>query len=199
MPKGIFYKTPVAWTDSGRTLSRVCHKGWLVVACMLITLLRHADRIKVACMAQLVNVIAPIMTENGGSAWMQTIFYPYMYASLKGRGETLVSKVECDTYKTTKGDSIPYPYTSAVDSKEGELTVFAVNRSLESDMELTLSLEGYEDYKLVDHTEVYHDDIKVENDKDNQRVYPVSREISDTPSVILKKHSWNMLRYKIDN
>ena len=161
-----------------------------------MSLQNNCDRVKIACIAQLVNVIAPIMTENGGGAWMQTIFYPYMYASLKGRGETLVSKVECDTYKTTKGDSIPYLYTSAVDSKEGELTVFAVNRSLDSDMELTLSLEGYEDYKLVDHTEVYHDDIKVENDKDNQRVYPVSREINDTSSVILKKHSWNMLTFK---
>jgi len=168
----------------------------LLVGCMLMSLQNNCDRVKIACIAQLVNVIAPIMTENGGGAWMQTIFYPYMYASLKGRGETLVSKVECDTYKTTKGDSLPYLYTSAVDSKEGELTVFAVNRSLDSDMELTLSLEGYEDYKLVDHTEVYHDDIKVENDKDNQRVYPVSREINDTSAVILKKHSWNMLTFK---
>ena len=168
----------------------------LLVGCMLMSLQNNCDRVKIACLAQLVNVIAPIMTENGGGAWMQTIFYPYMYASLKGRGKTLVSKVECDTYKTTKGENIPYLYTSAVDSKEGELTVFAVNRSLESDMELELSLEGYEDYKLTSHKELYHNDIKVENDKDNQRVCPVSREISDTPSVILKKHSWNMLTFK---
>ena len=168
----------------------------LLVGCMLMSLQNNCDRVKIACLAQLVNVIAPIMTENGGGAWMQTIFYPYMYASLKGRGKTLVSMVECDTYKTSKGENIPYLYTSAVDSKEGELTVFAVNRSLESDMELELSLEGYEDYKLTSHKELYHNDIKVENDKDNQRVCPVSREISDVPSVILKKHSWNMLTFK---
>src|ERR687898_151128 len=48
----------------------------LAVGCMLITLLKHADRIKIACLAQLVNVIAPIMTENGGPAWRQTIFWP---------------------------------------------------------------------------------------------------------------------------
>lgn len=45
----------------------------LLVGLMLITLLRHADRVKVACLAQLVNVIAPIMTENGGGVFEQTI------------------------------------------------------------------------------------------------------------------------------
>ena len=47
----------------------------LLVGLMLITFLRNADRVKIACMAQLVNVIAPIMTRNGGGAWAQTIFY----------------------------------------------------------------------------------------------------------------------------
>lgn len=47
----------------------------LLVGLMLITLLKHADRVKIACMAQLVNVIAPIMTDQGGgAAWKQTIF-----------------------------------------------------------------------------------------------------------------------------
>src|SRR5699024_12058655 len=48
----------------------------LLVGSMLNTLLKHSDRVKMACMAQLVNVIAPIMTETGGGAWKQTIFYP---------------------------------------------------------------------------------------------------------------------------
>ena len=42
-----------------------------------ISLLNHADRVTAACLAQLVNVIAPIMTETGGPAWRQTIFYPF--------------------------------------------------------------------------------------------------------------------------
>ena len=46
----------------------------ILVGDMLITFLRHADRVKMACLAQLVNVIAPIMTENGGRSWKQTIF-----------------------------------------------------------------------------------------------------------------------------
>ena len=51
-----------------------------------ISLLNHADRVKVACLAQLVNVIAPIMTETGGTAWRQTIFHPFSDFSNLGRG-----------------------------------------------------------------------------------------------------------------
>ncbi|OMF26535.1 hypothetical protein BK133_20485 [Paenibacillus sp. FSL H8-0548] len=53
---------------------------------MLITLLKHDDRAKIACLAQLVNVIASIMTENGGGSWTQSIYYPYMHVSVYGRG-----------------------------------------------------------------------------------------------------------------
>jgi alpha-N-arabinofuranosidase len=54
-----------------------------------ISLLNHADRVKVACLAQLVNVIAPIMTETGGTAWRQTIFHPFSDFSNLGRGNVL--------------------------------------------------------------------------------------------------------------
>ena len=66
------------------------HEDALLVGCMLITMLKRADRVKMACLAQLVNVIAPIMTANGGAAWKQTIYYPYMHASVFGRGTVLV-------------------------------------------------------------------------------------------------------------
>ena len=54
----------------------------LVVGCLLTTLMKHADRVKVACIAQLVNVIAPIMTVTGGPAWRQTSFYPFLHVCL---------------------------------------------------------------------------------------------------------------------
>ena len=55
---------------------------------MLITLLRNSDRVKIACLAQLVNVIAPIMTSERG-CWAQTIYWPFMHASHYGRGTAL--------------------------------------------------------------------------------------------------------------
>ena len=61
----------------------------LVVGCLLITLLRHADRVKIGCLAQLVNVIPPMRTLDGGPAWRQTSFFPFMHASRFGRGTVL--------------------------------------------------------------------------------------------------------------
>ena len=61
----------------------------IVVGALMITLLKHSDRVKIACLAQLVNVIAPIMTETGGGIWKQTIFYPFMYTSVNEHGTAL--------------------------------------------------------------------------------------------------------------
>src|SRR6476660_699499 len=63
-----------------------------------IALLNHADRVKSACLAQLVNAIAPIMTETGGPAWRQTIFWPFAQMSRLGRGSVLRTRVESETY-----------------------------------------------------------------------------------------------------
>ena len=63
-----------------------------------ISLLNHADRVKAACLAQLVNAIAPIMTETGGPAWRQTIFFPFADFSNLGRGTVLKCEVDCPTY-----------------------------------------------------------------------------------------------------
>lgn len=167
----------------------------LVAGCMLITLQNNCNRVKIACLAQLVNVIAPIMTENGGDAWAQTIFYPFMYASLNGRGTVLQTITKCDSYQSTDRLTTPYIETSVVHNEEKrELTVFAVNRSLDEDMELSLDLEGFEGALLSGHIELYSDDLKSINTKEETAVRPKEREI--TEKIVLKKHSWNMLSYK---
>lgn len=170
----------------------------LVVGCMLMTLQNNCDRVKIACLAQLVNVIAPIMTENGGKAWAQTIFYPFMYASAYGNGRTLRTITESDCYKV--GDeSIPYLACSVIyNEKKDEVIVYAVNRSLEEDMELEIELENFDEYRLSEHVELYTDDLKSINDKDCERVSPTPVEINNDACPILKKHSWNMLVYKVN-
>ncbi len=170
----------------------------LVVGCMLMTLQNNCDRVKMACLAQLVNVIAPIMTENGGKAWVQTIFYPFMYASLYGNGKTLRTVIECDTYLADGTHSVPYIASSVIyNEAKDEVVVYAVNRSLDETMELDVSLEGFENVKLLEHIELYSDDLKAVNDKENERVSVRSVSIGEGASVSLKKHSWNMLRYKV--
>ena len=167
----------------------------LLVGCMLITLQNNCDRVKIACLAQLVNVIAPIMTENGGAAWAQTIFYPFMYSSLNGRGTALQTIIKCDSYKSTDNLTTPYIETSVIYNEEKRtLTVFAVNRSLDEDIELSLDLEGFESADLKEHIELYSDDLKSVNTKENTTVLPKKRKISE--KITLKKHSWNMLLYK---
>ena len=167
----------------------------LLVGCMLSTLQNNSDRVKIGCLAQLVNVIAPIMTENGGKAWKQTIFYPYMYSSLYGRGSALNLKCHSESYKSNEGWDIPYLCSSAViNEDEDRITVFATNRSLDSDMELSVC--GIDGYTLKEHIELYCDDIKAENGVDCEAISPKKREIIHTSPAILKKHSWNMLVFE---
>lgn len=173
----------------------------LVVGTLLMALQNNCDRIKIACLAQLVNVIAPIMTEKGGKTWAQTIFYPYMLASRNGRGKTLRAVTKSDTYKTTDDFTVPYIATSVINNEEKrELVVFAVNRSLDEDMELKLTLTGFDTAVMVEHIELYNDDIKCVNTKDRENVSPKQIEFEAVESAqqkaLLKKHSWNMLRFK---
>jgi alpha-N-arabinofuranosidase len=189
------------WTVAPHQLEDVyTFEDALLVGCMLMTLQNNCDRVKMACLAQLVNVIAPIMTENGGKAWAQTIFYPFMYASAFGRGATMRTIVESEKYVLNEGLEIPYLATSVIYNTEAdEVVVYAVNRSLDESMELEIELEGFEGYRLFEHTELYSDDLKAINDKNAERIHPNFVEIKDDERIILKKHSWNMLRYKIDN
>lgn len=170
----------------------------LLVGCMLITLQNHCDRVKIACLAQLVNVIAPIMTENNGKAWMQTTFYPYMYASLYGRGTTLRSIVKCESYQTSDRLNVPYITASVIhNEKEKQLIVFAVNRSLEEDCELQMQLSEFPDVTPIKHIELYSEDMKQTNSSQKQNVTPQEKDLSDI--LILKKHSWNMIVYQYHN
>lgn len=172
----------------------------LVVGCLLITLLKNSDRVKIACLAQLVNVIAPIMTENGGDVWVQTIFYPFMHASKFGRGTALDVKTECEKYSTERVFDVPYAESVAVLNDDGYITVFAVNRSLDKDITLSLDLSGFEKtYEIVEHIVLSNDDMKAVNTVDNKdNVAPFNADISNenTDNIKLPKASWNVIRLK---
>ncbi|WP_080832963.1 alpha-N-arabinofuranosidase [Cohnella massiliensis] len=176
----------------------------LVVGCMLISLLKRADRVKMACMAQLVNVIAPIMTENGGRAWKQTIYYPYMHASVFGRGTALVPLVQSSRYDSKSYTDVPHIEAVAVHNEEaGELTVFAVNRHLSDPLGVDIDLRSFGAASLIEHIELTSDDLKAVNTADDpDRVKPVSGTGSVAAEGLvfaarLPKASWNVLRFKV--
>lgn len=167
----------------------------LLIGSILTVLQNNCDRVKIACMAQLVNVIAPIITEKDGKAWTQTIYYPFMLSSINGRGTALKVIKECGSYESQDGYTIPFIECSVIDNKEKqEIVIFAINRSLDEEMELTLNLEGYENAKFISHTEIYNDDLKAVNSAKTQKVFAAECEIPVNKTVTLKKHSWNMIK-----
>src|SRR3984957_12391128 len=141
-----------------------------------ISLLNHADRVRTACLAQLVNVIAPIMTETGGPAWRQTIFWPFADFSRFGRGDGLRTRITCDTYDTgffdpagmddevrTPLPGVPYLKLAAVAGDTGELTLFALNRELTSEMGLEVTARGFNGLVVAGATSLPDADLKATN------------------------------------
>ena len=173
----------------------------LLAGAILITFLKNADRVKVACLAQLVNVIAPIMTRNGGGVWAQTIFYPMMHASRYGRGTALRPIVTSPVYDCKDYERVPLVDAAATLGDDGSLTVFAINRSMDEDIELDFDLRAFGDLKAQEHIVLHHDDVKAVNTEANpDNVVPAP----GTPvkidggkaSVVLPALSWNVMKFK---
>ena len=136
----------------------------LQVGCILNTFIRRSDRVRIACIAQLVNVIAPIMTSPGGPAWRQTIYYPFKLTSLHGRGTALLLDVDCPTYDADMAAGVSYLDIAGVhDADVGSVTFFAVNRNGSEPMEVELSLERFGTPKTASHTLIHHDDLEARN------------------------------------
>ncbi|MGA2762308.1 MAG: alpha-N-arabinofuranosidase [Spirochaetia bacterium] len=173
----------------------------LLAGCLLITLLKHADRVKVACIAQLVNVIAPIMTVTGGPAWRQTIFYPFLHASCFGRGTALQTIVRSPKYDSREFTDVPFLEATAVfNAEQGELALFAVNRDQAGELSLDCDLRSFGEITGLSHTVMDSRDPKAVNTKDAQPVKP--REVRGMVvekgrlSARLPAMSWNVLRLK---
>jgi alpha-N-arabinofuranosidase len=172
----------------------------LLVGSLLITLLRHADRVKIACLAQLVNVIAPIMTADGGPAWRQTIFYPFLHASVYGRGTVLQTQVTAPKYDSKDFTDVPVLDAVAVLDETGDgLTLFAVNKDLAEDLQLTCSLAGIGDFRISQHLVLAHEDLNATNTQDRpDSVMPHGNGNSAIEDQCLKaslgRLSWNVLR-----
>ena len=188
------------WTQAPHQLEDVYDfQDALLVGSMLITLLRHADRVKIACMAQLVNVIAPIMTSDTG-VWRQTIYYPYWLTCKYGRGTVLQTLVDVPTYQNKKYGDVPYVDCVTVhNEEENELVIFAVNKDLEEEISLTMGLRQFTDYDIIQHVVLHDEDLyAVNTEAEPDRIAPSERKDSavcdGVLSAVLPHKSWNMLR-----
>ena len=172
----------------------------LLAGSMLITFLRNADRVKIACLAQLVNVIAPIMTRNGGGCWAQTIFYPFMHASCYGRGTSLRALVNSPVYDCRDYDAVPLIDSTAVMGDDGSVTVFCVNRATAEDCELSIDLRAFDKLRFAEHIVLHHDDVKAVNTEEHpDNVAPAAGAPASVDggraSVVVPALSWNVIRF----
>lgn len=166
---------------------------------MLLAILKHADRVKIACQSLLTNVSAMIMTEKGGAMWLQPIYYPFADTAAYGHGYVMDCRVTTAALSHEKGE-IPLLDTAAVENGD-EIAVFMINRSSSEEMEVSLDLQGYETETVLEHRVLSSDDPEAVNSPDHQ---PVRPELKDGAvidggkvTVVLDRLSWNVLRIKV--
>lgn len=171
----------------------------LLVGCGLITLLNNADRVKIACLAQLVNVIAPIMTVKDGEVWKQPTFYPFMQASNYGRGRVLTSLSESPTYDSVEFKGVPYLESTVIHNEErNEVVIFAVNRSETESLMSETALDGFDGFELIEATELAGYDPKLTTKEKHDSMSILSNDSVEVNgnkvTIEFKPLSWNMIR-----
>ena len=174
----------------------------VVVGSLLIALLRNSDRVAAACLAQLVNAIAPIRTEPGGAAWRQTTFYPFSQTARLARGDVLRVDVDSPLYDNERfGETPLVDAIATLDPETGEMVLFAVNRSLTESASLLVSLTAFPGYRIVEHLALTDDDLAATNTAENpDRITPRAvdnpRHGPGTVEVDLPRVSWNVIRLR---
>jgi alpha-N-arabinofuranosidase len=176
----------------------------VTVGSYLISLLNHADRVGVACQAQLVNIIAPIRTEPGGRSWRQTIFHPFMHTARLARGTALRLPMDVPSVVTPKYGAVPAVSPAATwDEESGTLALFLVNRSPDDEVVLEIDLRALQPDAVAEHLLLAGDDIRTTNTADApDRVQlqrgPVARLDGHRLTVALPAVSWTALTLTCD-
>ncbi|MDX3660024.1 alpha-N-arabinofuranosidase [Streptomyces sp. ID05-26A] len=191
---------PVEWEIAPRVIEdQYDVVDAIVVGNLLISLLRHSDRVSAACQAQLVNVIAPIRSEPGGPAWRQTTFHPFSLTSRLARGHVLRVEIASPTYRTARfGDVAVVDAVATHDPDTGDTVVFAVNRHRSEPVELRIALAAFGHVEVAEAWTLSDPDTSATNtETDPDRVVPRTQTtdiIDNTLNVVLSPVSWNAVR-----
>lgn len=169
---------------------------------MAISLLNHADRVRVACLAQLVNVIAPIVAEPNGPAWRQTTFFPFRDISLFGRGVALRPIAKAPMRETAWGDAPTAVFAAIRDEAADALTVFALNVDRERPTRARIDLSTFGPTTMAARTELTGPDLGAANSAERpDAVRPSNVRATQGDkgvySVTLKPASWNVIRFNL--
>lgn len=172
----------------------------LVFGGMLNTLLNNADIVKTACLAQLVNVIAPILTKKGGEAIRQTTFYPFRYASHYGRGETVRSISTAGTFESAYGSARLINEAVTYNAEKREVCVFLCNYAQEAE-EIELELRSFGDLRCAEFVCMADNDLDAANTFAEPEAVvpsvcePVSVKEGSKALFSVRPMSWNFLRF----
>jgi alpha-L-arabinofuranosidase len=153
----------------------------LLVGGLINSLIRNADRVKIACLAQLINVIAPIMTNSNG-LFRQTIYYPYSWALQLARGAVLNLQVDSPGYEVSGMGQVPYlDVAGTVSSEDGKMFLFVLNRDLSKPHAIEVNWQDKGPTRALSAVLLTGDDLKAFNSFDTpQRVSPRTL---DKPSI----------------
>jgi alpha-N-arabinofuranosidase len=136
----------------------------VAVGGFLNAFLRHADRVKIACQAQLVNVIGLMRTEAGGPAWRQTIFHPFAQTARLARGTSLRVEPFGARHETALHGLVDTVDASATWHQEtGDLAVFLVNRHPSEPVVVTVDTRGFADLQVTECLRLEDDDPRRTN------------------------------------
>ncbi|MDR7276213.1 arabinosylfuranosidase ArfA [Catenuloplanes atrovinosus] len=171
----------------------------VTVGGLLISLLNHADRVTSASLAQLVNVIGPIMTEPGGPAWRQTTFFPFSLTSRLARGSALRVQLDADTVPTPAHGDVPVIAAAATFDEAGSLAVFLQNRHLTEPTTVTISVRGLA-VTAVRAEGIWDDDMHAANTLANPervgtRANPSATVEDGTVTITLPPVSWTAVSF----
>jgi alpha-L-arabinofuranosidase len=174
----------------------------VVVGSMLITLLRHTDRVTSACLAQLVNTIAPIRTEPAGPAWRQATFYPFALTARHAKGEVLRVEPTAPTYSTSLYGDVPVlDATATRDPDGGDITIFVLNRHQHEPVQLDVNTAALGPVVVQEAAALTGPDPSAANtEHDPNRVVPTplhAEAQQGTLSVQLPPVSWACIRLGI--
>jgi alpha-N-arabinofuranosidase len=165
---------------------------------LLITLLKHSDRVTAACQAQLVNTISSIRCEPGGPAWRQAIFHPFALTARHAHGEVLEPQVGAPTLVTAKhGEVSVLDSVATYDADEGRVAVFAVNRHPSEPLSFVADLSTFASVELGEAAVLWDEDPGAVNTMDDpDRVRPKPHGAAQVVGTSLKAElppaSWSM-------
>lgn len=175
----------------------------VVVGSLLNSLLRHADRVRMACFAQLVNVIAPITTQTGGPAWRQATYHPMRLVFRHGVGDALRVEPRGPLVETAEYGAVPQlDATATIDPESGAVALFAVNRSLTEPLAVEVDVRALRGAQPVEHLALYGERDATNTKDDPDHVVPrgmPTPEVQDGRlQVTLPAMSWNLVRLSTD-